>query len=91
MKVDDIRERVMTMESTDVRNELAQLCDVVASLEANVSKETQAVFGLIQQDPHQWSDRPCPTCRAATSILGYKFGCDKYRADRQQLPTERRN
>lgn len=34
-----------------------------------------SVLKLIQDDPHQWSNRPCSTCGAITSILGRPFGC----------------
>ena len=30
---------------------------------------------LIQEDPHQWSKRPCSTCRAVSAIIGKPFGC----------------
>ena len=35
----------------------------------------EVVTGLIQNDPHQWSSRPCPTCSAVSTILGKPFGC----------------
>lgn len=31
----------------------------------------EAILELIQDDPHQWSTRPCSTCQAVTSIVGY--------------------
>lgn len=34
-----------------------------------------AALDLIQADPHQWSKRPCATCRAVSSIVGRPFGC----------------
>lgn len=34
-----------------------------------------AALRLIEVDPHQWSPRPCPTCRAVSSIVGRPFGC----------------
>lgn len=40
---------------------------------ANVMLKT--VLKLIQDDPHQWSKRPCSTCRAISSIIGEPFGC----------------
>lgn len=33
------------------------------------------VLDLIQEDPHLWSTRPCPTCKAISSIIGKPFGC----------------
>lgn len=35
----------------------------------------ELIAKLIEADPHQWSSRPCPTCRAVTIILGRPFGC----------------
>jgi hypothetical protein len=37
---------------------------------------------LIQQDPHQWSMRPCPTCKSITAITGKVFGCYRYQEQR---------
>ena len=34
-----------------------------------------AVLNLLQDDPHQWSERSCPTCRAIGSLAGRPFGC----------------
>lgn len=36
--------------------------------------ETAAV--LWETDPHQFSTRPCPTCRSLSALLGRSFGCD---------------
>ena len=38
-----------------------------------------AAFELIQQDPHQWSSRPCATCKAVSSLIKDSFGCEKKR------------
>jgi hypothetical protein len=35
-------------------------------------------LGALQADPHQWSNRPCPTCRAISGLVGRKFGCYLY-------------
>lgn len=40
---------------------------------------TSAAFELLYVDPHQWSTRPCQTCRAITALLGKSFGCDRFR------------
>jgi len=37
-----------------------------------------AVLRLMQDDPHQWSSRPCPTCRSVSSLVGKPFGCYEY-------------
>lgn len=36
-----------------------------------------AALRLIEQDPHQWSMRPCATCRSVSAIVGRPFGCVK--------------
>ena len=38
------------------------------------------ILSLIQQDPHQWSTRPCSTCSAVTVASGIHFGCVAYAA-----------
>ncbi len=48
---------------------------VEALLGAAVKLEVEAILNLIQADPHQWSDRPCPTCRAISTLAGRPFGC----------------
>ncbi len=35
----------------------------------------EEVLDLLQQDPHQWSERPCPTCRAISQLASRDFGC----------------
>ena len=37
------------------------------------------VLDLLQADPHQWSTRPCSTCKKITSLVKRNFGCDLYR------------
>ena len=51
----------------------AELRRVEGLLEAR-----DAALDTIQGDPHQWSKRPCPTCRAITTTFGRDFGCTKY-------------
>ena len=41
---------------------------------------TDAILGLLQGDPHSWSDRPCSTCLAITNMTGKPFGCYHYQA-----------
>jgi len=40
------------------------------------------ILDLLQRDPHQWSSRPCQTCRTITSLLGKPFGCYRYQAEK---------
>jgi len=42
-----------------------------------------AVLNLLQKDPHAWSTRPCPTCRAIGAIVGREFGCYVYAEQRE--------
>ena len=42
-----------------------------------------AVVETIGIDGHQWSDRPCPTCRAITGFIGRPFGCYWYQAKKK--------
>lgn len=37
-----------------------------------------AVLRTLQADPHQWSERPCQTCRAISALAGMPFGCYEY-------------
>lgn len=36
------------------------------------------VLDLLQKDPHSWSQRPCSTCSAISTITGQDFGCVFY-------------
>lgn len=40
---------------------------------ANILME--AVLELLEADPHQFSTRPCSTCRAVSTIIDRPFGC----------------
>ena len=37
----------------------------------------QPILQLIEGDPHQWSTRPCSTCKAISLMIGKPFGCVK--------------
>jgi hypothetical protein len=37
-----------------------------------------AALDLLQADPQSWSERPCPTCRPISAIIGRPFGCYVY-------------
>ena len=39
-------------------------------MKAGVSILMDTVLDLLQNDPHQWSTRPCDTCKAISSIVG---------------------
>jgi hypothetical protein len=36
------------------------------------------ILNLMQEDPHQWSMRPCATCRTISTIIDKPFGCYEY-------------
>ena len=37
-----------------------------------------ALADLLYEDPHQWSTRPCGTCRTASGLIGKPYGCYRY-------------
>ena len=39
----------------------------------------ERILDLLQNDPHQWNSRPCPTCRVISTLARRPFGCDKFR------------
>ena len=55
-----------------------------AIIQVAARMQLSAALDMLQEDSHQWSERPCPTCRAITGLLGRVFGCYKYAADRQK-------
>ena len=36
---------------------------------------SDVAFRIIQDDPHQWSMRPCGSCQTVSSLIGRPFGC----------------
>lgn len=57
--------------------------DLRAAIQTAAHVLMDAVCDLIQSDPHQWSERPCQTCRAVSSIIGKPFGCSLYALSRK--------
>ncbi len=53
-------------------------------LKAAVAILMDTVLSLLQDDPHQWSSRPCPTCRAISAIISKPFGCYLYAIKRHK-------
>ena len=43
-----------------------------------------SVLEIVQDDPHQWSTRPCTSCKTITSLIGKPFGCEKYKEQRKK-------
>jgi hypothetical protein len=37
----------------------------------------ESVASVIEKDPHQWSSRPCQTCRIISGLLCRPFGCER--------------
>ena len=58
------------------------IADRAVSLQAAARVFTKVIAELIYRDSHSWSERPCGTCQAITSIIGADFGCDRYRKER---------
>ena len=52
--------------------------DIDKIVRSSVNLIMDTVVELIGADGHQWSDRPCATCHAVTSLLGRPFGCYWY-------------
>ena len=50
-----------------------------ALLEQAVNKIVTSVFDIIQNDPHQWSNRPCVSCETVSTLSGRRFGCVEFR------------
>jgi hypothetical protein len=46
-------------------------------IEACANLLVSKALELIEKDPHQWSHRPCATCRTVSAIVGRPFGCEK--------------
>ena len=54
------------------------MSDIDDVINACAMRLCKAGFDLLQADPHQWSERPCPTCRSITALIGSDFGCNLY-------------
>ena len=51
-------------------------------IQAAVQIIVKPVLNLIQNDPHQWSTRPCSTCKTISELTGKDFGCVLYAKER---------
>ena len=58
--------------------------DVKRSVRAAVSIIMKSVIEIIGIDGHQWSDRPCQTCRAVSGLIGEPFGCYWYQEKKRR-------
>ena len=41
-------------------------------------------LAALEVDNHNWSERPCSTCRAITTALGRPFGCNNPNVNRRR-------
>ena len=48
-------------------------------LAAAVKRQLGVILWILQDDPHQWSTRPCPTCETISQLAGLSFGCVRKR------------
>lgn len=67
-------ERILDDHSKRLRN-LEAVAHEPVNFSRLVVERAEAVASVLERDPHQFSTRPCATCRAVTSILGRPFGC----------------
>lgn len=51
----------------------------IAGLAAAARELLNAALDVLQVDGHQWSNRPCQTCRAVSAIAKRPFGCELIR------------
>jgi len=58
-------------------------------LQAAVDLFVSAILNIIQRDPHQWSTRPCQSCRTISSLINRPFGCILYRMQKEKEKKEK--
>ena len=75
--MDNERHAIETTES-EIRD-LRSKSELSAGLSAAARELLNAALDVIQEDPHQWSARPCSTCRAVSAIAKRPFGCELLR------------
>ena len=46
---------------------------------ATGARVSDAIVRLIEGDPHQFSTRPCQTCRTVSALANEAFGCERKR------------
>ncbi len=49
--------------------------DVQKVIKAAALLMAETALQMIEKDPHQYSSRPCETCRVISSLIGRPFGC----------------
>ena len=51
--------------------------DINAKEDSLLRVLAESVASVIERDPHQYTSRPCQTCRVVSGLLGRSFGCEK--------------
>lgn len=46
----------------------------------------EAALLVIEGDPHQFSKRPCESCRAVSLLVGRLFGCSRINGSKPPSP-----
>jgi hypothetical protein len=73
-------EELLLTELRIIGDNLGAVRDVLALIsrqaEAPDTRTSDAILRLLQVDPHQFSTRPCQTCRAVSALAGKPFGCE---------------
>ena len=74
-------------EIRDLHELIALLTDIAKAIQRRAEEQSadgtwrkfvvSPMLALIQADPHQWSTRPCATCRSVSAMAGEPFGCEK--------------
>lgn len=68
-------------------NEIERVRDVtaVAVPQALLMEESfEIAFDRLYKDPHEWSTRPCKTCREISVNTGIEVGCVRYAKEREE-------
>lgn len=48
-----------------------------AALAAPATEKLREALDALYKDSHRWSTRPCKTCDAVSTAVGFPFGCDR--------------
>lgn len=75
------------IEGLRLKNEqLQRQVDLLALKQVTINDAARefavAAMDLLYGDSHQWSSRPCSTCRAISGLLKLDFGCTRYAKER---------
>lgn len=76
-----VSERSLADAAIEELNERIEKLEAMAhppvDVTALVLQHAETLARMWESDPHQFSMRPCETCRAASGLLGRPFGCAK--------------